>query len=286
MENKVALVTGANKGIGYAIAKGLCKLFTGTVYLTARNEELGKAAVVRIIAEVAKPACKELRFHQLDISDKDSVIRAKEYLMKEHGRIDILINNAGIAFKNNSTVPFGEQAFETMKVNYWGTKQVCEQFFPLLSPHARVVIVASQLGLLKKISNEDLKKRLESDDLKMEDLNSIVNHFVESAKNNVHTDFGYPNSAYAMSKIAVIAMTKILQREVVKDSREDIVVNACCPGYVDTDMTSHKGTLTPDEGAETPLYLALAVENSISGGGMYYLKKQVDWRTGEFLKGD
>ncbi|KRX51198.1 V-type proton ATPase 21 kDa proteolipid subunit [Trichinella murrelli] len=240
----------------------------------SRNEELGKDAVVRIIAEVPKRACKELRFYQLDISDKDSVIRAKEYLMKEHGRIDILINNAGIAFKCNSTVPFGEQAFETMKVNYWGTKQVCEQFFPLLSPHARVVIVASQLGLLKKISNEDLKKRLESADLKMENLNSIVNHFVESAKNNVHTDFGYPNSAYAMSKIAVIAMTKILQREMDKDSREDIVVNACCPGYVATDMSSHKGTLTPDEGAETPLYLALAVENSISGGGMYYLKKQ------------
>ncbi|KRY59115.1 V-type proton ATPase 21 kDa proteolipid subunit [Trichinella britovi] len=283
MDNKVALVTGANKGIGYAIAKGLCKLFTGTVYLTARNEELGKDAVVRIIAEVPKRVCKELRFYQLDISDKDSVIRAKEYLMKEHGRIDILINNAGIAFKCNSTVPFGEQAFETMKVNYWGTKQVCEQFFPLLSPHARVVIVASQLGLLKKISNEDLKKRLESADLKMENLNSIVNHFVESAKNNVHTDFGYPNSAYAMSKIAVIAMTKILQREMDKDSREDIVVNACCPGYVATDMSSHKGTLTPDEGAETPLYLALAVENSISGGGMYYLKKQVDWRTAIFF---
>ena len=88
-------VTGSNKGIGFAAVRALCKqLDNGVVYLTSRNEERGKEAVAKLNKEGLKP-----QFHQLDIDDRTSVERLRDYLKKTYGGLDILINNAGIAFK-------------------------------------------------------------------------------------------------------------------------------------------------------------------------------------------
>lgn len=84
-------MTGANKGIGYAIVKGLCEKFQGTVYLTARNESKGEKAVADLKALGYSPV-----FHQLDITDQTSIDRFKQHLQTTHGGIDILINNAGV----------------------------------------------------------------------------------------------------------------------------------------------------------------------------------------------
>ncbi|RZF42983.1 hypothetical protein LSTR_LSTR016652 [Laodelphax striatellus] len=91
---KVAVVTGGNKGIGFSIVEGLCKIFKGKVYLTARNEELGKQAVEKLKEAGCNP-----EFYQLDITVADSRERFAKYLKEKYGGLDVLVNNAGIAFK-------------------------------------------------------------------------------------------------------------------------------------------------------------------------------------------
>lgn len=87
-------MTGANKGIGFGIAKGLCEKFTGKVFLTARSAVRGKEAVTKLQELGFNP-----EFHQLDITDLDSIVKFKDYIKETYGGIDVLINNAAIAFK-------------------------------------------------------------------------------------------------------------------------------------------------------------------------------------------
>lgn len=98
-------MTGSNKGIGYAIVRGICKQFKGDVFLTARNEELGKKAVQSLNEEGLSP-----KFHQLDITDQASIERLRDFLKNTYGGVDILVNNAGIAYKNESTASFNCRA--------------------------------------------------------------------------------------------------------------------------------------------------------------------------------
>lgn len=282
--DRVAVVTGANKGIGFAIVKRLCQEFEGIVYMSARNPALGQQSLNSLKSQLGDRKCKDVRYFRLDITDKSTISDLKEHLLKEHGGLDILVNNAAIAFKHDSTAPFGEQALKTNETNYFGTKNVCEILFPILKPHSRVVNVSSTAGLLKQITSQTLKAKLSLPNLTVDELDDLVNTFIKLAQNGEHTKNGYPHSAYGLSKIATTALTFIQQRAFDKDKRADLVVNACCPGYVDTDMTSHKGHLTPDEGAATPTYLALLPPNSIKPKGAFvYLKKEIDWDSGRSL---
>ena len=95
---RVAVVTGSNKGIGLAIVSRLCKEFDGEVILTSRNERLGKEAIEKLEAEGLKP-----KYHQLDITSFESIDRLKQHLVQQYGGLDVLVNNAGIAYKSAST---------------------------------------------------------------------------------------------------------------------------------------------------------------------------------------
>lgn len=89
---------------------------------------------------------------------------------------------------------------------------------------------------------------------------------------------GWANSAYVASKVGVAALSRIHQRMFDTDSRKNIIVNAVHPGYVDTDMTSHKGTLTIEEGAVAPVFCALLPEDTdIKGGFVWYDTTIMDW---------
>lgn len=92
-KRKVAIVTGGNKGIGFAIVRGLCKKFDGDVYLTARNKALGMAAVAELAAEGLTA-----KFYCLDIKNVENVENLKEELMNTYDGLDLLINNAAIAY--------------------------------------------------------------------------------------------------------------------------------------------------------------------------------------------
>uniref|UniRef100_A0A2K5C1N8 Carbonyl reductase 1 n=1 Tax=Aotus nancymaae TaxID=37293 RepID=A0A2K5C1N8_AOTNA len=132
---QVALVTGGNKGIGLAIVRDLCRQFSGDVVLTARDVARGQAAVQQLQAEGLSP-----RFHQLDIDDLQSIRALRDFLRKEYGGLDVLVNNAGIAFKVADPTPFHIQAEVTMKTNFFGTRDVCTELLPLIKPHVMLLL--------------------------------------------------------------------------------------------------------------------------------------------------
>ncbi|XP_021946203.1 carbonyl reductase [NADPH] 1 [Folsomia candida] len=283
MSGKVAIVTGSNKGIGFAIVRALCKQFDGDVYLTSRDEGRGVEAVDLLKKEGLSP-----KFSILDINSSASIAKFKDFIQTTHGGIDVLVNNAGIAFKNNATEPFHVQAEVTNGTNYFATKDFCNAIFPLLRPHARVVNVSSSSGYLKKINGKEpesieLQKRFADVNLTQDELSGMVNKFIELTKTGNHFEHGWPNSTYSVSKVALSSLTRIQQRE-LDEARpgDDIIVNAVHPGYVDTDMTSHKGPLSPDEGAIAATWLALLPQNATTprGGYVWHDKTVVDWANG------
>ncbi|KAF4521859.1 hypothetical protein B566_EDAN003733 [Ephemera danica] len=215
----------------------MCERFNGTVYLTARNEALGRAAVAKLNQMGYKPL-----FHQLDIDDQNSINNFRQFLEDTHGGLDLLVNNAAIAYKNDATEPFGIQAEHTIRVNFFGVLNTCRTLFPLLRSHSRVVNLSSSCGHLSRIDGQEpaasqLRAQFASPSLTEQELCQMMNQF------------GWPNSTYVTSKVGVSALTVIQQRAFDADvSRPDIVVNSVHPGYIDTDMTSHKGPLTIYEG--------------------------------------
>ncbi|XP_053649583.2 carbonyl reductase [NADPH] 1-like isoform X1 [Cherax quadricarinatus] len=279
---RIAVVTGGNKGIGFGVMKELCAKFDGIVYLTARDEGRGRAAI-----EELKKLGPSARFHQLDIDNAESIATFADYIKKTYGGFDVLVNNAAIAYKTAATEPFGEQAENTVRVNFFGTLAVCRSLFPLLRPHARVSTVSSSAGHLLNINGDEpaasaLRQKFSSPSLTEEELCDLMNQFVKKANDGSWKAAGWPNGSYVVSKVGVSALTRVQQRAFDADSRPDIVVNNCHPGYVDTDMSSHKGPLTIEEGAACVAYLALLPPNIKEPRGAYlwYDKQIVDWVNG------
>uniref|UniRef100_A0A1I8G5G5 carbonyl reductase (NADPH) n=2 Tax=Macrostomum lignano TaxID=282301 RepID=A0A1I8G5G5_9PLAT len=269
---KVAVVTGSNKGIGFAIVEQLCKQLGSSwaVYLTSRDKARGADALSQLKKRGVEP-----RFHQLDIDSQESVDRLAAYLKGTYGGLDILVNNAAIAYKGDSTAPFAEQAEVTIATNFWNTLRVCDALFPLLKPHARVVHLCSSVSdmALNKASPE-LQKKL-TQPMSLDEVKQLMSDFVARAKAGTVQEAGWPQTAYGVSKVGVRLMTYAQARDIKGD---DIVINCCCPGYVDTDMTSHKGPKTIYEGADTPVYLATlppGIKEPI--GEHLYERKVVPW---------
>uniref|UniRef100_A0A6I8S0I2 carbonyl reductase (NADPH) n=1 Tax=Xenopus tropicalis TaxID=8364 RepID=A0A6I8S0I2_XENTR len=273
---KVAVVTGGNKGIGLAIVKALCKQFKGDVYLTARDPKLGEEAVRALKEQEGLSP----HFHQLDINDLQSIRTLGSFLKEKYGGIDVLINNAGVAFKVDDTTPIGTQAEVTLKTNFFATRDVCNELLPLIKPHGRVVNVSSIASYmaLGRCSPE-LQKVFRSDTITEEELVTLMEKFVEDAKKGALQEQGWPDTPYGVSKIGVTVLSRIQARELNEKRKDDgILLNACCPGWVRTDMAGSKAPKTPDEGAETPVYLALLPNNAHSPHGeLVSEKKVVPW---------
>ncbi|XP_039336348.2 carbonyl reductase [NADPH] 3 isoform X2 [Saimiri boliviensis] len=233
--SRVAVVTGANKGIGLAIARELCRQFSGDVVLTARDVARGQAAVQQLQAEGLSP-----RFHQLDIDDLQSIRALRDFLRKEYGGLNVLVNNAGIL-------------------------------------RGRVVNISS-LQCLRAFENcsEDLQEKFRSETLTEADLVDLMKKFVEDTKNEVHEREGWPNLPYGVSKLGVTVLSRILARHLDEKRKADrILINACCPGRVKTDMNKEFGTRTVEEGAETPVYLALLPPDATEPQGQLLRDKVV-----------
>jgi len=271
MTRRVAVVTGSNKGIGFAIIRGLCKEFDGDVYLTSRDIERGKQAVEALKTEGLTPL-----FHQLDITDAASVQRLRDFLLEKYGGLDVLVNNAAIAFKGDATESFAVQASVTLRTNYFAVKDSCEVLFPILRAGARVVNVSSfvsTFGWNKCSAN--LQGRLRNIG-SISELDEIMNEFISAAESDTCEGKGWPKSAYAISKVAVSMLTELQQKEFDADTtRQDVIVNSGDPGFVDTDMTSHKGKKTIDDGADTLLYLATLPPNMSEPKGQFASERKI-----------
>ncbi|KAK7065896.1 hypothetical protein SK128_027670 [Halocaridina rubra] len=186
-----------------------------------------------------------------------------------------------------SIVPFGEQAEASIRVNVLGTLALCKALFPLLRPYARVCNLSSSEGHLLKICGEEpaasaLRSKLSSPALTEAGLVELMKQFVSDAKEGQHTKRGWPNSAYQVSKVGVAALTRIQQRDFDHDSRPGLLANCCHPGFIKTDLTSHLGTMTLQQGTVCPTYLALLPKDAKEPRGAYlwYDKQIVDWVNG------
>lgn len=280
---KVAVVTGANRGIGLEIVKGLLASasFSGhsdVVILTARDAAAGATAVEGLEARRGNA-----RFHQLDITDKESIERLRLHLVAEYGEpcLDVLVNNAAMAFRMAAKEPAHVQARVTIDNNYYGTKAVSEALFPLLRPGARVVNVSSALGTLNRAvkGSEELRARFASESLTVPELDALMEEFIEAAEMGCHLKLGWGANTYGVSKAGISALSRIQDRELqTSGSPKEAIVNHVHPGFVKTGLTSYRGHIDPEEGARSSVFGAtLPLGTDIRGQFIWWDCTVTDW---------
>lgn len=266
MSRKVALVTGANKGIGFEIARLLLVNHHFHVIVAGRSADRVQEAIGKLqqLSPNVSPAV-------IDLDQPATATKAVAELQAQFGQIDVLVNNAGMAFKSAATEPFGQQALETMRANYHGTVAVTQALLPLVrNPGGRIVNVSSRAGNLAKLSVEK-RGKLEDPTLTTEALSAELDDFVRLAASNAHRDAGWPDTAYGTTKIGVTLYTRILARE-----HPGLSVTACCPGWCRTDMAGQSAPRTAEEGADTPVWLA-TTEEPVQSGQFYAERARVEF---------
>lgn len=228
MENtKTALVTGANKGIGYAIARGLGKQGF-RVALGARDDARREDAVLRLRGEGL-----DVFGVALDVTCEHSVTTALATLERNAGRLEVLVNNAGVGGVTDG----GAQDPTTLDLDV-----------------LRAVLDTNVFGVIR-VSNAALPLLYSSDSPR------IVN--VSSNMGSLALQTGPQMAAYAPSKTMLNSITAQYARRL---SETNIIVNACCPGYVATDFTGHSSDRTPVQGAAIAIHLATLPDDGPRGG--------------------
>jgi NAD(P)-dependent dehydrogenase (short-subunit alcohol dehydrogenase family) len=220
-----ALITGANKGIGYEIARQLGERGI-TAIVGARDEERGRAAAERL----GQP------YVRLDVTDEASVQAAAKWIEREYGALDILVNNAGVASQDDqrpSATPVATLR-ATYEVNVFGVVTVTNAMLPLLrrAPAARIVNMSSELGSLTMAMDPD----------------------------GPFWPHNFP--AYNSSKAALNMLTTGYAKELWDTP---IKVNAANPGYCATDLNAHSGFRTAEQGAAIAVRLATLDADGPSG---------------------
>jgi len=269
---RVAVVTGANKGIGLAIVQSLAKSFNGTVYLTSRDQQRGLDAC----KQVQEQTGRQVEYHPLDIESFKSIMEFKEQMMMKHNGLDVLVNNAGVKMKDYS-MPAVTRAKITMSTNYFGTLNLSNAVLPLIKPQGRVVNVAgfvAQTAL--KACSKELQQEFRSEDITVEQLTSRMHDYIDCSVAGNYKEVGFPeDDAYSVSKIGVAVMSMIQARKMRAEGREDVLVNACCPGWCRTDMAGEKALKSAEEGAVTPDYLVNLPPGATEPSGKFISNKRV-----------
>ncbi|KAJ2160097.1 hypothetical protein GGF46_002510 [Coemansia sp. RSA 552] len=268
----VVVVTGANRGIGKAVVRQLVQQDGRpvVVYLTARDVECGQLAVddVRRAAYTSGVAGggrrNEVRFHQLEVGNGSSEAAFLAYLTLVHGRrsVDVLLNNAGGVARSGAEVVRrcdGNAAAACVAMNYATAVRMTERTLPHMRDGGRVLFMASALGHLGIFSG-DLPRVLTSPDLTVRGLDIIENGFVSAVRRGNYASYGFPPMPFAVAKAGLVAYARVLARTHADDPRH-MFFAAICPGYVRTAMTGPQAPLSPDQGAETPVYLALTPDH-------------------------
>ena len=233
-EQRVAVVTGANKGIGFEIVRQLARKGLHVI-LTSRDAKKGLHAQKALAKEGL-----DVGYRELDVSRRSSVAAFGRYVEREHGRLDALVNNAGILLGKYETSVLDEKEAlfrETLETNFYGALRVSQTLVPLMKErgYGRVVNLSSGLGQLD--------------------------------------DMGNGVSAYRVSKTALNALTRMLAAATANDN---ILVNSMCPGWVRTDMGGPTASRSVEKGAETAVWLATLPDKGPTGG-FFRDKRRIPW---------
>jgi NAD(P)-dependent dehydrogenase (short-subunit alcohol dehydrogenase family) len=223
MATKIALITGANKGVGFHIARDLAER-GHTVLVGARSPERGEAAAERLRADG-----HDAVFVELDVTEPSTIDMVVKRVEEAYGRLDILVNNAGIALAfgggdtSELTLEVTRKVFET---NVFGVVTVTNAFMPLLraAAAARIVNVSSEIGSLATVQ--------------------MPGTMIASMQ----------PGAYGASKAALNMLTVSYAKEL---AGTPIKINAVTPGYTATDLNANQGHRTPTEGARIAVEMAL-----------------------------
>ena len=234
MSNKIALVTGANKGIGFETCRQLGKMGFEVV-LTSRNEGKGEKAL-----SILKKEGLNVHYHPLQVTDLNSAHRLKDYVIHTFGRLDILINNAGVFLDEEESIMAVDPGIfqSTLHTNLFGPFYLCQLFIPLMvqNEYGRVVNVSSGYGALRNLDSPNV-------------------------------------GSYKLSKVALNGLTRLMA-SAVNDSH--VKVNVADPGWVHTDMGGPSAPRSPQKAAEGIVWLATLPDDGPSGK-FFYDKKVTDW---------
>ena len=233
MDTKIALITGANKGIGFETALQLGARGM-TVLIGARDVELGRKA-----EEALRSKGTTGRYVKIDVTDGETIRQAAEWIETEYGRLDVLVNNAGTASVSRERLPLSQTSLEDMRavyeINVFGVVAVTNAMLPLLrkAPAARIVNVSSEVGSITGQSDP------------------------------AHPLAQMPASAQYPSSKAALNMITVMYAKDLRDT--PIKVNAANPGWTATDFNDHRGFRGAAEGAEPSVYLATLPDDGPTG---------------------
>lgn len=241
MQTRIALVTGANKSIGLAVVRALAAQGM-TVYLGSRDEAAGEAAAAEARAD------GDVRCVRLDVTDWATLEAAVARIEAEQGRLDVLVNNAGVSQNAAAAAEADmDKVRATLETNVHGPTRLIQLALPLLrkSDAARIVNVSSASGSIDWILNAQ-------------------GPVAGAAK----------PFAYCLSKTAMNGMTALFAQQLTP---EGIKVNACSPGFVKSALSRFLGTRTPEEGARIVVKLATLGDDGPTGGFFNYNGDVIPW---------
>ncbi|MGB5976199.1 MAG: SDR family oxidoreductase [Cyclobacteriaceae bacterium] len=221
MEDRIALVTGANRGIGLEVCRQLAEAGYITI-LTSRGADKGKAAADKLGHD-------KLRHMHLDVADAESIDKVARQVEDDYGRLDVLVNNAGIMYdtwQQAHTADMG-QVDEAIRTNLMGPWRMCRAMIPLMQKHnrGRVVNVSSEAGSLKSMAGN--------------------------------------TPAYSVTKAALNALTINLAAGL---QGSGILINSVCPGWVRTDLGGESAPRSIERGAASIMWAVNIPDDGPSGG--------------------
>jgi carbonyl reductase 1 len=272
----VIVVTGASRGVGKGITTVLAQQDIGRpmiIYATSRSGDS---------TGIETAHSNTVTYAKLDTTDRISINSFFAQAAQEHGAVDILINNAAMA--NESTPDHAEQ---TIWNNYGGTRDMCEAFLsqPNLRPGARIASMTSGLNNLSSYG-ADIQRSIRSTTA-VKDIDAIARAYIADmrAGPEVEARAGWADKArsYKVSKALINTLTVVLAKQY-----PEVMINSCCPGWVNTDMGKMGGATppkTPEEGARTAVRCAigdLGTGGDEDGG----LGKESERVSGKFYEND
>ena len=285
------LVTGANKGIGYEIAKKYAlNKYSGDILVASRNVDLGKKAIEQLKIETNQVTDTANFVHvQLDLTDSESRKNCINFVKQSYPEgLDILINNAGFSHKGGAGVSFHQQAVETLAINYYGTKdftlEAIQAGIIKKTGAGRILTCSSggTDGMWKRLSKEDQEIFQNSKNLSLKDLDNMADEFINLSKNvdlndpkDTYKLPKYVKSAYVTSKYFIRAFTAVCAVQF-----PEFLHYSYCPGWCRTDLASQRASRSAEEGARVAYFLGTdGSETVLKNSGSFFKNddRMYDW---------